>query len=119
MNSSSKKELWILEKDKAERVMEGEFHIKVPITDDLRRRQPFHDKLPSDHVVSNILSYLGPRARVCQLLQHMNQEGRAFCIQNDGLKNVLDPNPFVPSYFRYINEWEKQMIFQLRQDKFE
>ena len=89
MNSSSKKDLYILEQENDECVMEGEFHIKVTIQEDMRRRQPFHDKLPSDHVVGTILSYVGTRARVCQLLQHMNQEGRAYCIQNDGLKKEL------------------------------
>ena len=94
--------------------MDGEFHIKVPIRNDKRSNLPFHSKLPSGDVSAVLLSFVGQRARVCQLLQRLNQDGRAYCVQNDGLKDILVPNPPNPTYFKHMNDQAKQVIYRRR-----
>ena len=76
--------------------------------------------MPSSEVAAVFLSFVGKRARVCQLLQHLNQEGRAYCVQNDGLwKDILVPNPPNPTYFKHMNDQAKQVIYRRRQEEFE
>ena len=114
--SVSKKEIW---KNQDEGTMEREFNIKVPINDEKRTKSPFHSKMPSDHVVAVFLSFVGRRARVCQLLQHMSKGGRAYCVENDGFKDILVPNLPNPIYLKHMNEQARQVIYRHRQEQFE
>ena len=67
-------------KEKSERI--------VPIKENFKHGQPFH-KIPSKYVTAKVLAFFGFRHEVCQILQVVSHQGRAYFVQQEGLSGFL------------------------------
>ena len=81
----------------------------TPVLDHLKYNQPIAG-LPSRKVTAVMLSYVGRRDEVCQMLQVLSHTSRAYCIQNAGLKAYLVG---YPDYFVNLSEESRRMYLEL------
>ena len=84
-----------------------EFQVIVPIRDEYRHDPAFEDALDSNLVSALVLSFVGRKAEVCQLMQVLSHTGRAFCIRGDGWKGFVLPN--LP-HFQFLNLRARQIV---------
>ena len=92
-----------------------EFHIVLPIKEEHRHCTPF-DPLPSNIVTAIVLSFVGRKAEICTLLQHLSHTGRAYCDRGDGLKGFVLPN--LP-HFQYLNLRARDIVRNLEGERFD
>ena len=91
------------------------YDIRVPIKLELKHKQPFGAKLPSNIINSIVLSYLGRKVQIIKLLQILNHNGRAFCVYKNGLKGFLIEK--YPVNFANFTEDAQKLIQQLDRDR--
>ena len=92
-----------------------DWHILVAIRDEMRKGQPFNSKLPSKNATAIIFSFTDRRAEVCQLLQKLSHQSRAYCIQQGGLTGFLVPNP---AYFKHLGQKSRAVVRSLEQERY-
>ena len=80
------------------RKVEVNWDVCLPIKEELKADQPF-DQFPSKHVTAHVLSFVGYKHEVCQTLQELSHQSRAYIIAQSGLTGFLRPGFMV--WFNY------------------
>ena len=86
---------------------EGQWDIKVPISESVSKRQPFNKLLASNCATATELQYVGNRSEVCQQMQFLSHEARAFCVRQEGLKGFLEKDE---PHFKHLSPRAKRVI---------
>ena len=90
-----------------------DFHLLVQMR---KLKGPISSQLPSHNGIAIIFSFFGKRGEVCQLLQEMSHQTRAYCVKTNGLKGFVRNDP---SYFTHFSRWGRQVVRKLEADSYE
>ena len=66
-----------------------EWELMVKLRESKVRINPFRKTIHSFNIIAIILSFTGRRSDVCNLLQLLNHESRAYIVQQNGLSGFL------------------------------